>query len=251
MPEGLLEELIWPKSLIGFDVTLSTDVENLAFDEAILAEVDANPSMACLRIWEPTEYFVVLGRSNRAESEVDSEFCKAEGIPILRRASGGGTVLLGPGCLCYTLALPLTDVHRALGIARVTTDLMERLAIGLSSVLSNISVRGTSDLVWEGRKFSGNAQRWLRKSFVHHGTLLYDFDLSKLARCLAFPSRQPEYRQTRPHLEFVTNVSLNAAELRNILLKTWDATPSSCPVNLFEETRKIVTSRYGSTEWKL
>ena len=246
-----MEELIWPKSLIGFELALSTDVENIAFDEAILAAVDADPSMACLRIWEPTDYFVVLGRSNRAETEVDLEFCKAEGIPILRRASGGGTVLLGPGCLCYTLALPLTETHRALGIARVTTDLMERLALGLSTVLSNISVRGTSDLVWEGRKFSGNAQRWLRKSFVHHGTLLYDFDLSKLARCLAFPTRQPEYRQTRPHLEFVTNVSLSKGELRNILLKTWNATTSNCPKKLLNETRNIATSRYCSTEWKL
>ena len=251
MPETLLDELIWPESLIGYDVTLATDIENLALDEAMLADVEADPLRACLRLWEPTEYFVVLGRSNRAESEVNVEFCKAEQIPILRRSSGGGTVLLGPGCLCYTVALPLTETHRTLGIARVTTDLMERTAAGLRSIFPVVSVRGTSDLVWDGRKFSGNAQRWLRKSFIHHGTLLYDFDLAKLSRALAHPSRQPDYRQARPHGEFVTNLALDAVTLRNILFKTWNATPSECTAKLREETHKIAQSRYGSSEWKL
>ena len=251
MPETPSDKLIWPKSLIGYDVTLATDIENLALDEAMLAEVEADPLMACLRIWEPTEHFVVLGRSNRAESEVNIEFCAAERIPILRRSSGGGTVLLGPGCLCYTLALPLTETHRALGIARVTMDLMERTAAGLRTELPDVSVRGTSDLVWNGRKFSGNAQRWLRKSFIHHGTLLYDFDLAKLSRSLAHPSRQPDYRQARPHTEFVTNLALDAVTLRNILFKTWNAIPAEFPVKLLEETRAIAQSRYGSSDWKL
>ena len=251
MPETQSDKLIWPKSLIGYDVRLATDIENLALDEAMLGEVEADPLMACLRIWEPTDYFVVLGRSNRADSEVNVEFCNAEGIPILRRSSGGGTVLLGPGCLCYTLALPLTETHRALGIARVTTDLMERTATGLLTILPDISVRGTSDLVWNGRKFSGNAQRWLRKSFVHHGTFLYDFDLAKLSRALAHPTRQPDYRQARPHAEFVTNLAMDAVTLRSILFKTWNATPSECHAKLLEETRKIAQSRYSSSVWKL
>ena len=251
MAETQSDKLIWPKSLIGYDVTLATEIENLALDEAMLGDVEADPLMACLRIWEPTEHFVVLGRSNRAESEVNVEFCKTEGIPILRRSSGGGTVLLGPGCLCYSLALPLTETHRALGIARVTTELMERTAAGLRTELPDISVLGTSDLVWNGRKFSGNAQRWLRKAFIHHGTLLYDFDLAKLSRALAHPSRQPDYRQARPHTEFVTNLALDAVTLRNILFKTWNATASECSAKLLEETRKIAQSRYRSSDWKL
>jgi lipoate---protein ligase len=251
MPDTPLNELIWPKSLICYDITLATDVQNLALDEALLAEVEADPKMACLRIWEPTEHLVVLGRSNRAESEVNVEFCKAERIPILRRSSGGGTVLLGPGCLCYTLALPLTETHRALGIARVTTDLMERTAAGLRTVLPGVFVQGTSDLVWDGRKFSGNAQRWLRKSFIHHGTLLYNFDLTKLSRALAHPSRQPDYRKARPHSEFVTNLAMDTISLRRILCKSWNATPSECHAKLMEETRKIAQSRYSSSDWKL
>src|ERR1051326_6471879 len=59
-----------------------------------------------LRFWEPTRYFVVLGYGNRTATEVNTAFCRQNTIPILRRRTGGGTVLQGPGILNYTLVLP-------------------------------------------------------------------------------------------------------------------------------------------------
>lgn len=243
------QDSLWPSSLLGYDLTLSTASENLALDEVLLARVDADPTEACLRFWEPTEYLVVLGRSNRAETEVNIGICEAEGIPILRRASGGGTVLVGPGCLCYTLALPLADFHRARGVSNVTAKVMERMAAQLRVALPDVAVCGTSDLVWKGQKFSGNAQRWSRQSFVHHGTLLYDFDLSLLARYLAHPAREPVYRQSRSHFEFVTNVDLSAGALRSSLGIAWNAVASDCPEAVLDEARKIAALRYGSRDW--
>ena len=243
MPESFSRERLWPGSLSAYELTLPTPAENLALDEALLDMVEADPLAACLRFWEPQDYFVVLGRSNRAETEVNLGFCRSEGIPILRRASGGGTVLVGPGCLCYALALPLTEVHRPLGVSQVTSRLMERTAAGLRAVLPEITVCGTSDLVWRERKFSGNAQRWLRQSFIHHGTLLYDFEISMLSRALLPPTRQPEYRDSRSHFDFVTNISLSSAVLQRELRSAWGATMSDCPATVLEETKRIVKSR--------
>lgn len=240
---------IWPESLIAFELALATPAENLALDEALLSAVEANPAKACLRLWEPLNYFVVLGRSNRAETEVNVDVCESEGIPILRRASGGGTVLVGPGCLCYTLALPLNEVHRTMGVSELTTRLMERTSAGLNIILADVRVCGTSDLVWYSRKFSGNAQRWLRNAFVHHGTLLYDFDLHMLARCLKQPTRQPDYRQTREHIEFVTNVPLKSDQLRSYLLSTWNATISTCSTETLDQARMIANSKYRLNDW--
>ena len=240
---------MWPELLSAYDVTLPTAAENLALDEALLAAVEADPAAACLRFWEPKDYFVVLGRSNKAETEVNLSVCEAEGIPILRRASGGGTVLVGPGCLCYTLALPLNEEHRALGVSQVTSRLMERTTEGLRTVLPEVKVCGTSDLVWQDRKFSGNAQRWLRRAFVHHGTLLYDFPLPMLARCLAQPTRQPDYRQSREHLEFVTNVPVTTVQTRNSMMSVWNAVDCECSMAVVREAKLIVESRYRSTEW--
>jgi lipoate-protein ligase A len=240
---------LWPKSLVAYDVTLATPAENLALDEALLAAVEADQQTACLRFWESKDRFIVLGRSNRAETEVEIAACEQERIPILRRASGGGTVLVGPGCLCYSLVLPLTEIHRALGISRVTAELMERTARGLRSMLPEVKVCGTSDLVWRDRKFSGNAQRWQRRSFIHHGTLLYDFNLSMLGRCLSQPSRQPDYRQSRGHLDFVDNVPLSAHQLRECLLSAWNAWRLDLPEKLLDQTQQIATWRHHSMDW--
>ena len=250
MTEVPLPVFVWPKSLLGYDTMLPSPSDNLALDEALLGDVEADSNKACLRFWEPQEYFVVLGRSNRAETEVNRDVCASEGIRVLRRASGGGTVLIGPGCLCYSLALPLSNFHRTLGVSGVTKLLMERTAVSLREKLAGVEVCGTSDLVWNGRKFSGNAQRWLKQSFLHQGTLLYDFDLSKLSRCLAAPTRQPEYRLGRRHEDFVANIPLSSAVLREVLCSTWHAELADCSSAVLDEAARIRDLRYSSADWQ-
>ena len=242
---------LWPSSLHLYNLTLVTAMENLALDDALLALVDQDPNAACLRFWEPHDYSVVLGRSNQAETEVRLDACLAEGIPVLRRTSGGGTVIAGPGCLCYTLVLPLTDQLRSMGITRVTAELMERTANGLRILLPEIAVCGTSDLVWNNQKFSGNAQRWLRRAFVHHGTLLHHFDLTKFASFLAHPKREPEYRRSRPHAEFVTNLPVDRVTLQDVVSKSWNAISSTCPAHVLDDARQIAATRLSSQEWSI
>src|SRR5262249_34075225 len=87
------------------DLTLPTLAENLALDEALLLEAEADRGGELLRIWEWPAPAVVLGAACRLVEEVDADACRADGVPILRRASGGGTVLLGAGCLCFSLVL--------------------------------------------------------------------------------------------------------------------------------------------------
>src|SRR5215831_6230774 len=82
-----------------FDFTFATPAENLACDEALLDACERNGSGEVLRFWEPHGYFVVVGYGNSIATEVNLAACEAERIPVLRRCSGGGTVLQGPGCL--------------------------------------------------------------------------------------------------------------------------------------------------------
>ncbi|MHC4886833.1 MAG: lipoyl protein ligase domain-containing protein, partial [Planctomycetota bacterium] len=60
-------------------------------------------------LWETDQRAVVMGVSGKAEREAQVQACKEDGIPILKRRSGGGTVLLGPGVLCWGVALPPRD----------------------------------------------------------------------------------------------------------------------------------------------
>ena len=88
------------------DLTLPTPAENVALDEALLEEAEASASpVETLRLWEPRQPLVVVGRSSRADGEVRIEVCRELGIPVLRRISGGAAVVSGPGCLMYALVL--------------------------------------------------------------------------------------------------------------------------------------------------
>src|SRR6186713_3085091 len=104
------------------DLTLPTAAENLALDEALLDEAEAAAQATeCLRLWESSEVAVVLGRSSQIAREANVDACRADNIPILRRCSGGCAVVIGPGCLMYSVLLSyerrpylrvLDEVHR-------------------------------------------------------------------------------------------------------------------------------------------
>jgi len=211
---------MWPTSLRLIDLTHPAPEPNLAVDQALLDAVEANPALAALRFWESPTHCVIVGRSNVIEREVKVAACEADGVPILRRMSGGGAVVLGPGCLCYSLALPLPQ-HQERNITFVTADIMGRLAHAFVAHGFPVEVQGISDLVHNGRKFSGNSQRWLRRSLLHHGTVLYNFDLVKIERYLHMPSRQPDYRAEKSHMEFVGNVALSREVVTELIACEW------------------------------
>src|SRR5262245_9791070 len=99
-------------------LTLPSPAENLALDEALLLAAEAAGGEV-LRLWEWPEPAVVLGSGCRLRDDVDVDACRAAGVPLLRRSSGGGTVLLGSGCLLFSLVLDtdrsaeLRDVRRS------------------------------------------------------------------------------------------------------------------------------------------
>lgn len=241
----------WPESLCWCDTTLPTPAENLALDEVLLHEVDTNPQRAFLRTWEPTSDFVVLGRSNQVETEVNQPQCQIEGVPIYRRSSGGGAVLVGPGCLGFSVALPLTDAVRTGGVTVVTRLVMQTIASQLEAVVPGIVVCGTSDLVVKDRKFSGNSQRWLKQAFLHHGTILYDYDLDKIQRLLKSPSRQPDYRSQRIHTDFITNLAVPREEILRRLVAAWNGRLEECPAAAIAQARLLASSRYERDDWNL
>jgi lipoate---protein ligase len=155
-----------------------------------------------LWIWEVDEPAIVMGHSADCMFEVQQEACEQAGVPILRRVSGGRTVLLNKGCLNYTLILRLDGR---------SVDESYRLILG--AVLDATGVTNArceaADLTVGNRKFAGCAQRRRRHTLLHHGTILYDFDIAAVARFLAMPRRQPAYRMGRSHNDFLTNVDVH------------------------------------------
>jgi lipoate---protein ligase len=156
-----------------------------------------------LWIWEASAFAVVLGRSCNEALDVDEDACRTARVPIVRRESGGGTVLLGPGCLNYTLILSYERRPRL----RDVTASYGMILDSIVAAVANGRREGT-DLTLESRKFGGSAQKRSRSAVLHHGTILYDFDMGAISKFLREPKRQPPHRQGRSHDEFMTNVPL-------------------------------------------
>lgn len=233
------------------DLTLPTPEENLALDEALLAEAEAaGAPLETLRLWEPTAPLVVIGRSSHVESEVWQERCRQENIPVLRRTSGGAAIVTGPGCLMYALVLSLETRPALRAIDLAHQAVLGALADGLRARGLTVEHCGTSDLALDGRKFSGNSLRVRREYLLYHGTLLYNFPLALIATCLKAPPRQPDYRAGRSHDTFVVNLPLSAAELRAAVMAGW---PIDEPAHTWphDRVRALVQEKYIRSEWNL
>src|SRR5947208_14339759 len=132
------------------DLTLLTAVENLALDEALLLEAEAERGGEVLRLWEWPHPAVVLGSGCVLREDVDEDACVADGVPVLRRSSGGGTVLLGRGCLLFSLVVAF-DRSPALTTVRPSYGyILERLCEALAEVVPGIGQAGISDLATGG-----------------------------------------------------------------------------------------------------
>ncbi len=230
------------------DLTLSSVAENLALDEALLLAAESGNGGEVLRFWEWPTPAVVLGSGGRLADDVDEVACAADGVSILRRASGGGTVLLGRGCLLYTLVLhyerdpALTDIRSSYRF------ILGRIGQALTEGKDAAEQAGISDLTLADRKFSGNAQQRKRSFLLHHGTLLYAFDLALIPRYLREPPRQPEYRGGRTHLAFLRNLPLDGEELKRRLRRVWEADKPAVrwPERLVEQ---LVIEKYVLADW--
>lgn len=231
-----------------FDHTFPTPQENLAADEALLEAAENGESGEVLRFWESKEYFVALGYTNSIETEVRASTCRQLGIPILRRVSGGGTVLQGPNCWNYSLILNLETRPELHNVSSANCYIMRQQRNALIPLLGQVEIRGTTDLALNERKFSGNAQRRKRRFTLFHGTILLDFDWNLLSQVLAAPSRQPDYRQSRSHRDFLTSVNVSRDDLRRALSEIWDATGNldSFP---HERMNKLIAERYNCSDW--
>lgn len=122
---------------------------------------------------------VVIGKHQNAMAEVDMLFLEKEGIPLARRISGGGAVYHDEGNVNYSF---ITNESPGDFIQ------FRKYTAPVISVLSGVGVQAAlgkrNELVTGERKISGTASHVFRNRVLHHGTLLYDSDLGRLAGCL-------------------------------------------------------------------
>ncbi len=114
---------------------------------------------------------VVMGRNQLAAREVDLEFCRTEGIDVIRRKSGGGCIFADEGNIMFSLVTGEGAVEPI--FAEYATAVAQSLtALGVAATVS-----GRNDiLLADGAKVCGNAFYRLAHRNIVHGTMLYDTD---------------------------------------------------------------------------
>lgn len=157
-----------------FLVSESTDpYENIATEEALVDAVA--PDECILFLWQ-NENTIVIGRNQNPWKECRIAEFEADGGKLARRLSGGGAVFHDIGNLNFTFVAHdgVYDVARHM-------DIMCR---AVRSFGLDARVSGRNDATVDGAKFSGNAFFRSGSKRCHHGTLMIDVDMGKLARYL-------------------------------------------------------------------
>lgn len=239
---------------IWLDAELDTVEENLALDEALLeAAHEGRLAGGVVRTWMATTPTVVLGSSSRVAAEVDPDACAAAGVRLVRRPSGGLTVVLGPGCLMWSVITP--HPQGSPGLEAIHAAMLEPLAAALRAAGRPVHRRGTSDLaVVDGqldRKVSGNALRVKRHGVLYHGTLLDAFDLDMVSRVLRHPPQEPAYRAGRSHAGFMANLGLSRPRLDAAVREAFRAMAAAEALGDWphDRVRQLVAERYASGDW--
>lgn len=233
------------------DLSYPEPERNLALDEALLNVAEASHGAETLRFWESPIYFAVLGVAQVTTEVLNVEACRNDEIPILRRCSAGGCVMQGPGCLNFSLILDQQSRPEVNSIRGSYCYILGKVRDALNERTADSSLEGISDLAIDGLKVSGNAQRRRKRFILHHGTLLYRFDMERMSPYLLEPEDRPEYRGRREHDKFATNLPLSEAELRQIVSKTFNGETTSNPISTTEEieSARLAESKYVNSEW--
>ncbi|NLB84474.1 MAG: lipoate--protein ligase [Synergistaceae bacterium] len=156
----------------------STDpTYNLAVEEHLYRTIEqGHPGYFLLWQNRPS---IIVGRFQNTAQEVNRTFAEEHGIAVVRRISGGGAVYHDLGNINYTFIVP-NDEGNPFDFARHAAPVVDALAaLGVKAEFNS-----RNDLAIDGKKFSGSAQHMDRRRLLHHGTLLFDSDLSVLVRAL-------------------------------------------------------------------
>jgi lipoate---protein ligase len=167
-----------------------------------LLQLQAMPA-ACMT-FVPPRVIVIIGKGSRAEQELNVEHVTADGVPVMRRPSGGCAVVLTPHMLAVSFARYETQQQKSAEyFAHFNTILIRTLC---RFGMSEIEQAGTSDIARHGRKLVGTAIYRNRELVFYQAIINVSENVDLFERYLPLPPRMPAYRAGRTHRRFVSSL---------------------------------------------
>lgn len=157
-------------------------------------------------LWQPEKVAVVIGASQKPETEIHIARCTQHHVPMLKRRGGGGAVVLMPGILCFTLAFISDKSPSPYYFFQVINEFIIKVLTGRFSI-QDLRLRGTSDIAMTEKKILGCSIYKSRNLIFYQGSLLVNPDLTLVPYYLKHPTKEPDYRKGRKHLDFITSLA--------------------------------------------
>lgn len=184
--------------LFFFRENISDPAINLAIEEHLLRNAQTEEDILLFYINVPS---VIVGRHQNVFEEINLEYAEANNIQVLRRLSGGGAVYHDQGNLNYSIITKKApeNVHN---FRKFTEPVAQALnAMGIPATINQ-----RNDILIQEYKISGNAQYVTTQRMVHHGTLLFDSDLSLLSNVLLTKPQKIESKSIKSVRSKVANI---------------------------------------------
>ncbi|PWM42889.1 MAG: hypothetical protein DBX47_07755 [Clostridiales bacterium] len=160
--------------------------ENMALDKTILRVVNEKKSPPTLRFMFFDKPVILVGYNQNVADEVKVEYCIENKIPINRRITGGGAILMDRGALGWELVAQ-KDVLPKGPVENMYKLLCEGCVNALQKLGVDAKFRPHNDIEINGRKVSGSGGTEEGDTFLYHGSLLIDFNVELMLKTLNTP----------------------------------------------------------------
>ena len=222
---------------------------NLALEEWLLKEATED----CFMLWR-NRPAIIVGRNQNTVEEINREFVQAKQLPVVRRLSGGGAVYHDLGNLNFTFVVHGTknrfDFRH---FAEPVIEVLQQLGV-------KAEYSGRNDMSIAGKKFSGNAQYIQGNKVLHHGTLLFQSDLTVLQQALHVDPGKFESKGVKSVTSRVTNIAPYLAAPQSIEVfadalffhiksRFKGAVFADLAEADYNAAQSLVDNRYGNWEW--
>lgn len=225
---------------------------NIALEAYAFLELTDIDEIFLLWINSPT---IVIGKHQNTIEEINKEYIEENNINVVRRLSGGGAVYHDLNNLNYTIISAKTE-GQAFDFKTFSSPVIETLkSLGVEAEFT-----GRNDLVIDGKKFCGNAQAYAKGRMMHHGCLLFDVDLSVLAKSLKVSADKIESKGVKSVRSRVTNIlselpqKITVNEFKDLLLKHMlEKNPDMTEYVLSEEElakiKELRDTQFATWDW--